>query len=164
MAEKVSPNADAIPLKVLLVEDDPAAIMLTLEGLRDPKVPYEVSTVHDGEQALRFLRKQEPFNQPPRPDIILLDLNLPRIDGRQFLAILRDDPTLTDIPVIVLTNSANADDVQEAYRLHASGYIIKPASLNDYFTALRSLKELWFKNITFLRGAGRAAESGSPGP
>jgi CheY-like chemotaxis protein len=139
------------PLNVLLVEDEPASVALTLEALRDPKIAYEVHTVEDGEQALKYLRKQSPFEVAPRPDIILLDLNLPKVDGREVLATIRGDANLAAIPVVVLTSSANPEDVAMMYHFHVAGYITKPAQFNEYFTAIRSLKELWFKHVTLQR-------------
>src|SRR4051812_43253570 len=117
---------------VLLVEDNPAAVRLTTEALRDALVPNHVYVVGDGEAALDFLYRRTPYADAPRPDIILLDLGLPKLDGRQVLARLKADQNLSTIPVVVLTNSAAPQDINDAYRLHASCYITKPSGLDEY--------------------------------
>ena len=136
------------PIQVLLVEDSPADANLTLEALRDPRVPNRIHVVGDGVEALRFLRRHPPHAAAPRPDIILLDLNLPRMDGKEVLAEIKSDANLKDIPVIVLTCSGNPQDVEHVYRHQAAGYITKHPELDRYFTAIRSLKELWFNFMT----------------
>ena len=135
-------------IQILLAEDDPAAAQLTIEALRDPRVRPVVHLVSDGEAALDFLHRQPPYADAPRPDIILLDLNMPKIDGREVLVRIKADATLDSIPVIVLTSSSNPTDVEAAYRLQVAGYITKYSELDRYFTAIRSLKELWFNVIT----------------
>jgi chemotaxis family two-component system response regulator Rcp1 len=136
-------------LEILLIEDSPADANLTLEALRDPKIPYKVHVVGDGVAALRFLRRQEPYPAALRPNIILLDLNLPRINGKEFLAEIKSDELLLDIPVVVLSGSASPDDIKWAYRNQAACYIVKPAQLEDYFSAVRALKQLWFHSASF---------------
>jgi chemotaxis family two-component system response regulator Rcp1 len=135
-------------IQILLAEDDPAAAQLTIEALRDPRVRPVVHLVSDGEAALDFLHRQPPYADAPRPDIILLDLNMPKIDGREVLVRIKANATLDSIPVIVLTSSSNPTDVEAAYRLQVAGYITKYSELDRYFTAIRSLKELWFNVIT----------------
>ena len=135
-------------IQVLLAEDDPAAAQITIEALRDPRVRPVVHVVSDGEEALNFLHRQPPYADAPRPDIILLDLNMPKVDGREVLVRIKADATLDSIPVIVLTSSSNPNDVEAAYRLQVAGYITKYSELDRYFTAIRSLKELWFNVIT----------------
>jgi two-component system response regulator len=107
-----------------------------------------VHVVSDGEEALSFLHRQPPYADAPRPDIILLDLTLPKIDGREVLVRIKADASLDSIPVIVVTSSSNPSDVEAAYRLQVAGYIPKCSELDRYFTAIRSLKELWFNVIT----------------
>jgi chemotaxis family two-component system response regulator Rcp1 len=141
----------AAPLEVLLIEDSPEAAQLTLEALRDALVPNHISVVADGEQALSFLQREPPYSDTPRPDLILLDLNLPKVDGRAVLARIKADESLMDIPVVVLTCSDNPADVEGAYRHQVAGYITKPSDLDEYFTAVRSLKQLWFKVMTLPR-------------
>jgi CheY-like chemotaxis protein len=141
------------PIEILLVEDSPAAALLTTEALRDPKVSYHVQVVVDGEEALKFLHREAPHPSAPRPDLILLDFNLPKVDGRQVLATIKADANLMDIPVIVLTCSSNPSDVEDAYHYQAAGYITKPAALDEYFTAIRSLTQLWFNVMTMPKTA-----------
>lgn len=136
------------PIEILLVEDDPAAWRLTTEALRDPNIRYHIEVVEDGEEALKFLHRQAPYCDALRPDLILLDLNLPKIDGRKVLATIKADASLMDIPVVVLSCSNNPEDVEFAYRHQVAGYITKPADLDEYFTAVRSLKQLWFDVMT----------------
>ena len=148
----------AIAIEILLVEDDPASARLTgeaFEALHDPKVPYHVRIVKDGEEALSFLRQEPPYANAPRPDLILLDLNLPKVDGKALLATIKADAELMDIPVIVLSCSSNPADVKDAYRRQAAGYITKSSDLGEYLTAIRSVRQLWFKVMT-LPKAGRA--------
>jgi two-component system, chemotaxis family, response regulator Rcp1 len=135
-------------IEILLVEDNPAAAQLTLEALRDAQTPNRIHVVAEGEEALRFLRRAAPWSTAPRPHLILLDLNLPKLDGRAVLAMIKSDRSLMDIPVIVLTCSSNPQDVEDAYRNQAAGYITKPADLDEYFTAVRLLKQLWFNVMT----------------
>jgi chemotaxis family two-component system response regulator Rcp1 len=144
-----------VPIEILLVEDNPAAAQLTMEALRDPKVSYHVDVVEDGEEALHFLHREAPYVAAPRPDLILLDLGLPKIDGRQVLATIKADEDLMDIPVIVLSSSSTPTDVEDGYRHQIAGYITKPAGLDEYFTAIRSLTQLWF-NVMMLPKTARA--------
>lgn len=136
-------------IDILLAEDEPATANLTIEALRDARVSYHVFVARDGEEVLHFLHGDPPFANAPRPDLILLDFNLPKMDGREVLAKIKADPSLADIPVVVLTSSSNPHDVSDAYRLHVACYITKPAGLDQYFSAIRSLKELWLKHVTF---------------
>jgi CheY-like chemotaxis protein len=138
----------AATIEVLLVEDSLAAAKLTLEALRDALVPNRIHLVLEGEEALRFLRRERPFSNAPRPNLILLDLNLPKVDGRAVLATIEADTSLMDIPVIVLTCSSNPRDVEDSYLHQVAGYITKPSDLDEYFLAIRMLKELWFKVMT----------------
>ncbi len=121
---------------------------MTSEALRDALVPNRIHVVTDGEAALKFIYQEPPYSVVPRPNLILLDLNLPKVDGRNVLATIKSDPSLMDIPVIVLTCSENPQDVEDAYQHQVAGYITKPADLDEYFTAIRLLKQLWFKVMT----------------
>ena len=118
------------PVEILLVEDNPADVRLAREALREGKIESNLNSVSNGIEALAFLRRTGDFADAPRPDIILLDLNLPQIDGFAVLTEIKDDPDLRTIPVVVLTTSSNPDDVLRAYELHASFYIKKPADLD----------------------------------
>jgi two-component system, chemotaxis family, response regulator Rcp1 len=141
-------------LEILLVEDSPADAHLTLEALRDPRTVCHL--VEDAVEALRFLRRNSPHDAAPRPDIILLDLNLPGMDGKELLVEIKNDELLRDIPVVVLSSSANPDDISYAYSHHAACYITKSTHLDQYMTAVRTLKELWFHTASFPKKATAA--------
>jgi CheY-like chemotaxis protein len=134
----------ARPVEILLVEDNHADVELTREGLREGKVRNNLSVVNDGEQALMFLRRVGPYRQSPRPDMILLDLNMPRKDGREVLEAIRADPELEEIPVVVLTTSSSQDDVRRAYKLKANCYITKPVDFDQFLAIIRKLDDFWF--------------------
>ena len=125
------------PIEILLGEDSPSDTEMTVEALREAKVRNRLSVVEDGVQAMEFLRQQGPFSGAPRPDLIMLDLNLPRKDGREVLAEIKADNTLKSIPVVVLTTSRAEQDVLRAYNLHANCYITKPVDLEQLFSVLR---------------------------
>jgi chemotaxis family two-component system response regulator Rcp1 len=131
------------PIEILLVEDNPAEVRLTREVLKEGKVRNHVSVVSDGVEALAFLRRGAGFEGTPRPDLVLLDLNLPRKDGREVLAEMKDDPNLRRIPVVVLTTSRAEEDVLRSYSLHANCYITKPVDLNQFITVVKSIDEFW---------------------
>jgi CheY-like chemotaxis protein len=131
------------PINILLVEDNPGDVRLTREALKDCQVPSILHVVEDGEAALRFLRREGDYARQPRPDLILLDLNLPRRDGRQVLAEVKEDPALLTIPVVILSTSSAEEDVTEAYRLHANCYLTKPMRLDQYMDVVRSIGDFW---------------------
>lgn len=129
---------------ILLVEDDPGDVELTREGLAEGKMPAQLHTVDDGIKALRFLRREQPYGDAVRPDIILLDLNLPRMDGRETLKEIKADARLRSIPVVVLTTSEAEIDILTCYDLGASCYIAKPVGFDEFMKVIRSLEEFWF--------------------
>ena len=135
------------PIQILLVEDSPGDVRLTREVLRDARIANELHIVGDGEEAMRFLRRQGAFDGVPRPDLILLDLNLPRKDGREVLAELKEDPDLHLIPVIVLTTSAAEQDVLRSYDLNAACYITKPIDLDEFISVVRSIESFWLSIV-----------------
>jgi chemotaxis family two-component system response regulator Rcp1 len=135
-------------VQILLVEDNPEEVLLTRETLKDAKVANEVSVAADGEEALRFVRNEREFAGSPRPDLILLDLNLPRKDGRQVLTELKNDEQLRRIPVIVLTTSASDQDLMEAYDKSVNAYIRKPVSLDRLINVVNSIDEFWLGVVT----------------
>lgn len=141
------------PIEILIVEDNPGDVRLTREALREAKVGNRVSWARDGVEALAFLRRQEPHSAAPRPDLILLDLNLPRKDGREVLADIKADPDLRSIPIVVLTTSRDEGDVLAAYKLHANCYVIKPVDLEQFLQIVRSIEDFWFE-IVRLPSAG----------
>jgi len=134
---------NATPIQILLVEDNDGDVFLTMEALKDAKIANSVHVVHDGVEALEFLRRQGKYATAPRPDLILLDLNLPRKDGRQVLREIKDDPSLRRIPVVILTTSKGEEDVLRAYDLHANCYITKPVDFNRFMEVVKSIEEFW---------------------
>jgi len=131
------------PIEILLVEDSPADTELAEEVLRDAKVANVVHAVDNGDDAIAFVRRTGRFAAKPRPDLILLDLNLPGRDGREVLEEIKEDPELRTIPVIVLTTSAEASDVQRAYKSHVNAYITKPLDLDAFTSVARSIEDFW---------------------
>lgn len=136
------------PIEILLVEDSPSDTELTLEALKDFKVRNHVSVVEDGVQALQFLRRQGPYAGAPRPDLIMLDLNLPRKDGREVLAEIKSDEHLKSIPIVVLTTSRADQDILRAYQLNANCYINKPVDFNQFLEVVRSIESFWLYVVT----------------
>ncbi|MDX6648093.1 MAG: hypothetical protein QOJ97_44 [Solirubrobacteraceae bacterium] len=136
-----------LPIQILLVEDSPGDVRLTQEVLRDARIANDLYVVGDGEQAMAFLRQEGEFARRPRPDLVLLDLNLPRKDGREVLADLNADPELKAIPVIVLTTSEAEEDILRSYQLAANAYITKPIDLNEFIAVLRSIENFWLSIV-----------------
>src|SRR5436190_17065679 len=136
------------PLDLLLVEDNDADTHLTVTALRDALVPTRIHLVKDGESAIAFLRHTGAHTEAPSPDLVLLDLNLSGVDGFAVLAEMKADPSLKRIPVIVISGSDRTEDRTRAYELQAAGYLAKPAELDKYFTAIRSLKDHWFHTLS----------------
>ena len=130
-------------IEILLVEDNPGDVRLTTEALTEAKVRNRLAVARDGVEALQYLRREPPFESATRPDIILLDLNMPRMDGREVLQELKADPALSSIPVVVLTTSESEEDVLRSYQLHASCYITKPVDLEQFLKVVRSVEDFW---------------------
>jgi chemotaxis family two-component system response regulator Rcp1 len=137
------------PIEILLVEDNPGDVRLTIEGLKEAKVYNNLHVAQDGIEALRFLRQEEPHSDAPRPDMILLDLNLPRKDGREVLAEIKADEALKRIPVIVLTTSQDEEDIFKTYDLHANCYITKPLDFEQFMQVVQSVEGFWLSVVTF---------------
>lgn len=133
--------------ELLLVEDSPADARLTFEALRDVHSRVRIHHVEDGASALEFLRRKGPFANSPRPDLVLLDLNLPGIDGRDVLQQIKKTPALAPIPVVVLTSSMAQTDITRAYALSANCYITKPVNLVDYLSMVRLIEQFWFNAV-----------------
>jgi CheY-like chemotaxis protein len=131
------------PIQILLVEDSPSDAKLTLAALKLAKVVNQVSHVEDGVEAMEFLRRQGKFTQAERPDLILLDLNLPRKDGREVLEELKADPDLQMIPVVILTTSQAEQDIIRSYKLHANCYITKPVNFERFLEVVQSIENFW---------------------
>lgn len=130
-------------VEILMVEDNPADVRLTREAFKDAKVLNNMSVVGDGEEALSFLRRQGKYSGAPRPDLILLDLNLPKKDGREVLAEIKSDPLFKRIPVVVLTTSEDEKDILKAYDLHVNAYITKPVNLEQFMKVVEAVEDFW---------------------
>ncbi len=132
------------PVRILMVEDNPNDVELTIEALKDAKVRNTLSVAEDGMQALRILRREGEHAQTPRPDLILLDLNLPKKDGREVLAEIKADDSLKVIPTVILTTSEAEEDILRSYKLHANCYITKPVDFDQFIRVVRSIEDFWF--------------------
>ena len=131
------------PIEILLVEDNPGDVRLTVEALKDGKVSNRLSVVGDGVEAMAFLRREGRFANAPRPHLILLDLNLPKKDGREVLAEVKQDPNLKRIPVVILTTSQAEHDILRSYELHANAYITKPVDFEHFMGVVKSVEDFW---------------------
>jgi CheY-like chemotaxis protein len=131
------------PIEVLLVEDDPGDVLLIREAFEDNKVSNHLHVVADGVEALEFMRQEGPHGDAPRPDLVLLDLNLPRKDGREVLAEVKDDADLRTIPVVVLTTSQAEEDVLRSYDLHANAYVTKPVDFDRFIGVVRQIDQFF---------------------
>lgn len=136
-----------VPVRILLVEDSAADVELTREVLRETKLANELSVVGDGEQAMRYVLQEGEFADRPRPDLILLDLNLPRKDGREVLKELKHHPTLRRIPIIVLTTSSAERDILSSYDSYVNAYVTKPLNLDAFVTVARSIEDFWLSLV-----------------
>jgi two-component system, chemotaxis family, response regulator Rcp1 len=136
-------DADGRVMEILLVEDNPGDVRLTIEALSTTKVRNTLHVVEDGDRALAFLHRENPYANSPRPDLILLDLNLPRKGGREVLAEIKQDPDLKRIPVVILTSSAAEQDILQSYNLYANCYITKPVDLDHFLRVVRSIEDFW---------------------
>jgi len=132
-----------LPIEVLLVEDDPGDVLMTREAFEEHKLRNHLSVVSDGEEALAFLRQTGAHADAPRPDLILLDLNLPRRDGRDVLEEIKQDPQLRQIPVVVLTTSQADEDILRSYQLHANAYVTKPVDFERFVNVVRQIDEFF---------------------
>ena len=144
---------------VLLVEDDPADVELTREGLKDSKMLVHLDTVDDGIKAMQYLRREAPYTDASRPDLIILDLNLPRKDGREVLKELKNDEALRTIPVVVLTTSQDAWDIQRCYEWGANCWITKPIGLKEFIKIVETIQDFWFTVVKLPLGRGEMPAS-----
>ncbi len=131
------------PIEVLLVEDDPGDVLMTREAFEEHKVRNRLTVVSDGAEALAYLRRQQPFEDVVRPDLVLLDLNLPKRDGREVLAEIKGDESLRQIPVVVLTTSQAEEDVLRSYQLHANAYVTKPVDFEQFISVVRRIDDFF---------------------
>lgn len=140
-------QASGAPIEILLVEDNPGDVRLTQEAVREAKIRNTLNVVNDGEQAIAYVRRQGPYADRRRPDLILLDLNLPRKDGREVLQDLKSDPDLHRIPVVVLTSSAAEQDILRTYDLYANAYVTKPVDLEQFMRVVSSIQDFWLNIV-----------------
>ena len=140
------------PIEILLVEDSPGDVRLTQEALRDAKVRNNLHVAVDGMEATAFLKQQGKHTSAPRPDLILLDLNLPKKGGRTVLEEIKLDPSLKSIPVVILTTSAAEEDILRSYQLHANCYITKPVDLDQFLKVVRTIDNFWLAIVKLPRG------------
>jgi CheY-like chemotaxis protein len=134
-------------IDVLLIEDDPGDELITREAFEHNKINNNLHVARDGEQGLHFLYREGDYAEAPRPDLILLDLNLPKYDGRQLLERIKSDPDLCHIPVVVLTTSAAEEDILRSYKLHANAYVTKPVDLDQFMGAVRQIDEFFVQVV-----------------
>ncbi len=146
----MTPNA--APVEILLVEDDPGDVLIAREAVESSTVANHLNVVSNGEEALQYLRREAPFADASRPSLILLDLNLPRLDGREVLARVKADPELRRIPIVVLTTSSSQDDVARSYDLHANAYVTKPVDFDDFSSVVRRIDDFFVAVATLPRG------------
>ena len=139
------------PIEILLVEDDPGDVLMTREALAESKVLNALHVASDGEEALRFLRREGTFEDAPRPDLVLLDLNLPRVDGREVLQQVKSDPELRRIPVVVLTTSQAEEDILRSYDLHANAFISKPVDFDRFVDVIRQIDDFYISIVSLPR-------------
>ena len=139
------------PIEVLLVEDDPGDVLLTTEAFEHNKVQNYLHVVEDGEKAMAFLRQEGEYAGKPRPDLVLLDLNLPRKDGREVLGEIKDDENLRSIPVVVLTTSEADEDILRSYRLHANAYVTKPVDFERFVSVVRQIDDFFVSVVKLPR-------------
>ena len=144
-------GTDAGAIEVLLVEDSPGDVRLTREAFKDAKVHINLYVVSDGAEAMAFLKREDKHANAPRPDLILLDLNLPKKDGREVLAEIKESLTLRSIPVVILTTSASDEDVLRSYHLHANCYITKPVGLDGFLKVVQSIDNFWLSVVKLPR-------------
>ena len=143
----MSSNSDGSLVEILLVEDNPGDVRLTQEAMKEGKMRNRLSVAVDGVEAMAFLRQEGKFADAPRPDVILLDLNLPKKDGRTVLAEIKADPDLKRIPVVILTSSKADDDILNSYDSHANCYITKPSDLEQFIDVVKSVEGFWFQIV-----------------
>jgi CheY-like chemotaxis protein len=139
-------------MEILLVEDNAADVEIAQESFLECEVPNRVSVVYNGEDAVKFLRHEEPFQSSVPPDIILLDLNLPKKNGHEVLAEIKQDPKLCSIPVIVLTSSRAEEDISKSYELHANCYLTKPGDFDKFISLTKTVVEFWFERVILPKG------------
>ena len=139
------------PIDILLIEDNPGDARLAVEALKESKISNNLYIVNDGEEALMYLKKEDKFANTKTPHLILLDLNLPKIDGREVLKVIKEDNLLKLIPVVVLTTSKAEEDILKSYKLHANCYITKPIDLEQFMKVIKSIEDFWLTIVKLPR-------------
>ncbi|MBN1910270.1 MAG: response regulator [Pirellulales bacterium] len=147
----MNPDTVGRPMEILLIEDDLEDAGLTLDALNQGEVPCRVSLVRDGEEALEFVRRQGKYARAPRPDLVLLDLGLPKLDGREVLAEIRNDSLLAELPIVVLTSSHAHREILESQRLHVEDYLTKPVDFDQFLTVVKSLRRYLLEDVILPR-------------
>lgn len=147
------------PIEILMVEDNPGDVRLAQETLREEKVHCRLQIARDGEEALAFLRREAAYARAVRPDLILLDLNLPKKSGLEVLAEIKTDAALKCIPVVILTTSRAEQDIVQSYTLYANAYVVKPVDLEQFIKVVQSIENFWFEIVTLLPAAPNTAAS-----
>ena len=140
-------------IHILLVDDNEGDVLLTREALEEAKIVNRISVAYDGIQALNFLKKEPPFSEQDSPDLILLDINLPRMDGTEVLSIIKNDPVLKRIPVIMLTTSSSEKDIMTSYNNYANCYITKPVDLERFMDVVRTIEDFWISIVKLPKSA-----------
>lgn len=135
-------------IEILLIEDNQGDVVLTLEALEEGRIKNNVTVLRDGEEAIRYLTGKPPYKKGVLPDIILLDINLPKIDGKEVLSFIKSAPHLKQIPVVMLTTSSSENDVLDAYEANANCYITKPVDVNKFFEVIRAIESFWISIVT----------------
>lgn len=148
MIKKLTPKS----IEILLVEDSPTDVLIAREALAEARIINTIHVTEDGVEAMQFLRREGNYANAVRPDLILLDLNLPRKNGREVLAEIKSDELLKSIPVVVLTTSEAEEDVLRSYDLHANCYVVKPVGFENFVNAVRSISDFWFNIVTLPTG------------
>ena len=138
------PPSQNQPVEILLVEDDPGDVLMTRDALQESKLLHHLHVLDNGEEAVRYLKREHPYEDAVRPDLVLLDLNLPRLDGREVLSTIKADTNLRQIPCVVLTTSESEDDIARSYDLHANAYVTKPVDFAGFTRAVRQIDEFFF--------------------
>ena len=139
-----TPPSLSRPVEILLVEDDPGDVLMTRDALQESKLLHRLTVLDNGEEAVRYLSREHPYEEAVRPDLVLLDLNLPRMDGREVLSFIKADPNLRPIPCVVLTTSESEDDISRSYDLHANAYVTKPVDFAGFTKAVRQIDDFFF--------------------
>lgn len=144
------PRQPGRPIEILLVEDNPDDVELTIEALRDSKVTNRIHHTPDGVEALDFLHKRGKYSASPTPDVVFLDLNMPRKNGREVLEEVKRDPVLKRIPIVILTTSSADEDILRSYHLQAAAYVVKPVDFHRFVSVVKAIDDFWFNAVTYV--------------